>query len=230
MKTKHITFLPLFLLLFAACKQEIIPVEAGFYSCDVSFADSSEAHPKAAALQALLETKVAEGLPGAIMLLRDADGLWVGAEGYADVGHQVAMEKCHRHLIASISKPFTATVVFKLIEEGTLSLDQKCTNWLAADFTKKIANAEEATIQQMLAHTSGIPDYLDGINYDLALFNQPYWKWEQEAIMKFAFPRKATNAPGEAYYYSNSNYTLLGMIIEEASGFNAGPGLSTIHF
>jgi D-alanyl-D-alanine carboxypeptidase len=217
MKNMHITYL-IALLLFAACKQEIEPVEASFYDCEVSFADSSEVHPKASAFQALLEEEVARGLPGAIMLVKDADGLWLGAEGYADIGHDVEMQKCHKHLIASISKPFTAAVTFKLIEEGLISLDQKATDFLDESFTKRIANAEEATIRQMLAHTSGIPDYLDGINYDLAIFNQPYWKAEQEAIMKFAKGRKATNAPGESYYYSNSNYVLLAMIIEKASG------------
>lgn len=220
MKHTHIIYLSALLLLFAACKREIVPVEASFYDCEVSFADSSDVHPKAAALQSLLQEKVAEGLPGAIMLVKDADGLWIGADGYADVGHQIPMEKCHKHLIASISKPFTAAVIFKLVEEGLISLDQKSTDFLESSFTSRIANAEEATIKQMLAHTSGIPDYLDGINYDLAIFNQPYWKWEQEAILKFAFVRKATNAPGEAYYYSNTNYTLLGMIIEEVTGLS----------
>jgi len=217
MNKSYLILLSLSLLFFAACKQEVVPIETSFYDCNTTYADSSDLHPKGAALQALLAEKVAEGLPGAIMLLRDKDGLWVGAEGYADVGNQVEMQVCHQHLIASITKPFTAAVIFKLVEEGVLSLDQKATDWLDPDFTKRLANIDEATISHMLAHTSGIPDYLDPLAYDLAVFNQPYAKWEQEAMMKFAFGKKANNAVGEAYYYSNSNYTLLGMIIEAAT-------------
>jgi len=79
---------------------------------------------------------------------------------------------------------------------------------------QKLANADEVSLKQMLNHTSGIPDYLaakafvDAINIDNLLLTQ-------EEKLEYAYGKKATNKPGEEYSYSNSNYVLLGLVIEK---------------
>ena len=68
-------------------------------------------------------------------------------------------------------------------------------------------------------HTSGIPDYYT-LQFELDRINREDNGWTQEEVLAYAFGKKATNAIGETYYYSNTNYLLLGMVIEKASGLS----------
>ena len=217
MKKLTITLVTCCLLVFCfSCEKDEVfePVK---YECDFTFPDSSELHPNASVYQTILDNNIKQGLVGATLLVKDSHGLWMGASGKSDIASSIEVQPCNRFLIASISKVFTASAIFRYIDEGLISLEDPVNQWLDEDVVAKVANTDKATIGQLLNHTSGIPDYYT-LQYLLDILNKKHNKWLHEDILEYAYGLDANNAPGEAYYYSNSNYLLLGMILENVSG------------
>ena len=75
----------------------------------------------------------------------------------------------------------------------------------------------DSKIEHLLSHTSGIPDYYT-LQYQLDQINNTDNNWSQDDVARFAYGKKATHPVGETYYYSNTNYLLLGLILEKISG------------
>ncbi len=211
-------FSAIILITILACeKNEILPESS--YDCAFSFPDSSSIHPNAAIYQDILDRNRSAGIVGASLMIKDRDGVWVGASGKADIASGVDVQPCSKFLIASISKSFTAAVIFNLIDEGVLSLDDPVTKWISRSVTDKLENANKSTIRHLLSHKSGIPDYYT-LQFELDRINNPDNGWTQEEVLEYAYGKKATDPVGKTYYYSNTNYLLLGMIIENASGLS----------
>lgn len=190
-------------------------------SCQAPANDTSALHPKAAAFEAALVQAQAGQVPGLVMLAQDAQGQWVGAAGWADMTDEVALQPCMPFLIASISKVFTATVTMKLVDEGILGLDQPVSQWIDEETVSKLENADQANIRQLLDHTSGIVDYLT-IFFELNQINSRQNDLSTEEMLAFAFGHSATHEVGTTYSYSNTNYVLLGLIAESATGKTLG--------
>jgi CubicO group peptidase (beta-lactamase class C family) len=133
------------------------------------------------------------------------------AVGMADVGRHVPNRPGTPFRIGSITKAITATAVMLLVQEGRLRLtDSVCQHVSACPETWK-----PVTIRDLLRHTSGIPDYLPAIT--LGQFNAPTPPADLLALVK---DRPLLSPPGTAYAYSNTNYVLLGLVIEGASGLD----------
>ena len=115
-------------------------------------------------------------------------------------------EGSDRYRIGSITKVFTAIITFQLIEEGKLSLDSKLSTYFPT-----IKNAEMITIGNMLNHTSGIYNYLEWEDY----YDQKSKNYTREDMLKLVQQGKPDFKPGKESSYSNSNYLLLGYIIED---------------
>ncbi len=111
--------------------------------------------------------------------------------------------------IGSMTKPFTAVMVFQLIEEGKLTLDTKL-----ARFFPAMPNADKITIEQLLSHRSGLAAYPQNVNYaDPAEW---IYKPQTRAEMLARFTAaKPIFAPGERRQYSNTNYAILAYVIED---------------
>lgn len=153
-------------------------------------------------------------------MVKDKNGLWMGASGKADIESNVDLAPCHTFAMASISKVFTAAAVYRYVDRGVLTLDDPISKWLPEEIVNKVANADQAQIKHLLAHTSGIPDYLN-TEYLLAQQNRAHNKWtKKELVEEFMYDTPAPYAVGEIYSYSNANYLLLSMILEEASGLS----------
>ncbi len=195
------------------------PYEQPNYSCNDSAAHGTATHPKRDRFQALLAEGARDGLPGIVAYVRTPDGdTWIGAAGMADLAYREPMRRCNHMLIASVSKVFTATMVLRLDERGLLSIDDKLDRYLDDSITDNLQNGHDVTLRQMLNHTSGLYDYLDPISYDLDTIQDPSRALSQEQKLVYAYGRPATNRPGEAFSYSNTNYLLLGMVIEKVTG------------
>ncbi|MCA2229697.1 serine hydrolase domain-containing protein [Nonomuraea aurantiaca] len=126
-----------------------------------------------------------------------------------------------RFRIGSQSKQMVATVLLQLVEEGRLGLDDKLGDLLpevAADGLVELA--DEITVRQLIQHTSGIPDWFHKGSSTTPAFDvfdfTTYYRPIDIVKMTRGWPR--TGAPGEKFAYSNTNYTLIGMIIEKVSG------------
>lgn len=204
------------LLVFSSCEKIEMETPEVFY-CSFAHQDSSDIHPKAAIYQEILDRNRKAGIVGASLMIKDKDGVWIGASGKADIASGVDVQPCSRFLIASISKSFTAATVFALIDDGVLSLDDPVNKWINKSITDKVANSNVSTLRHLLNHSSGIPDYYT-LQFELDRINKIDNGWTQEDVLTYTYGKKATNGVGETYYYSNTNYLLLGMIIEHASG------------
>jgi D-alanyl-D-alanine carboxypeptidase len=203
------------LLVCSSCeKDEIFPSYK--YNNVLSFADNSHLHTKNILYQSVIDTYINKGIIGTSLYIRDKEGSWIGTGGKADIASNISVEKGNQFMIASITKVITATVIFSLIDDGILSIDDKISKWIPSSITDKVDNANEATIADLLSHTSGIIDYYT-IKFEMTRYNVEYNYWSQEEILEYVYGKKANFPVGQRYSYSNTNYLLLGMIIENAS-------------
>ncbi len=158
-----------------------------------------------------IEDVVATGVPGAVAVALGPDGRVVeAAGGFADLGTGEPMTVDHRFRIGSVTKIFVATLVLQLVAEGVLDLDDD-----AAPF------AEGITIRQLLNHTSGLPDFVD----DVVAFFEPYrrnpahrWELAPRDELALVLEKPRLFPPGESWAYHGSNYIVLRLVVEQATG------------
>jgi D-alanyl-D-alanine carboxypeptidase len=160
----------------------------------------------AAALQQALDRARAEqGLYAlAAGVAIDGRAYWAGASGVALDG-LTALDGDSPFAIASITKTFTAALVLQLVEEGRLGLDDS-----VAAHLPDAGLAPEITVRHLLQHTSGLADLLAPMREPMAADPQRRWTGA-EVIARLG---SRWFAPGAGYAYSNSNYVLLGMLVE----------------
>ena len=214
MKNTRITLIVLavsLLLPFSCRKPEIGHTENCNFTPDA-------VHPKADRYQSVLDKYTANGLPGISALIRDEDGVWVGASGKADVGKNVDMSPCTVSKAASLTKTFIAATALKLVEEGKFGLDDPLTKWLPEKPLSSLKNASSCTVRQLLNHTTGIADVIEDEGFYLAVLNNPARKWTPEDLLEFVYGDDPVFAPGGGVSYSNTNFLLLAMVINQATG------------
>ncbi|MEM8611537.1 MAG: serine hydrolase, partial [Cyanobacteria bacterium P01_H01_bin.105] len=165
-------------------------------------------------LKTALDTSLA---PGATLAVVMGDGsVWSGAAGIADLENGTPMSVDATMDIGSITKPMVAVTLLQLMQEDRVSLDDTLGQWLP-DVSGKIENSETITLRQLLNHSSGIPDFLDD-DFLAAIVSDPDHIWMPEDFLQLAYGESSDFAPGERHSYSNTNYTLLGLIIEAVTG------------
>ena len=142
--------------------------------------------------------------------------VWRGAAGIADLENGTPMSVDATMDIGSITKPMVAVTLLQLMQEDRVSLDDTLGQWLP-DVSGKIENSETITLRQLLTHSSGIPDFLDD-DFLAAIVSDPDHIWMPEDFLQLAYGESSNFAPGERHSYSNTNYTLLGLIIEAVTG------------
>lgn len=124
--------------------------------------------------------------------------------------------------IGSISKVYTAVMIWQLIEEKKLTLETKLSK-----FFPQISNAGKITVANLLSHTSGLRDYAVGVSYDPTDSDAWIFRPQTNAEMLTRMANlKPDFAPNEKNQYSNTNYTLLGYIIEAATKSTFGAQLN----
>ena len=160
-------------------------------------------------IQKLITSKSTSGFAFGIQL-GDADPI-TKEYGFADQSNGIKIVPTDQFRIASITKPFTATAILKLVESGKLSLTDNI-----ARFFPDYPNGANISIYHLLSHTSGIPNWWEGgmpadVPKEFPMCEKPHQYLQ-------AMKNNALFQPGEFYKYSNSGYVLLGEIIETISG------------
>jgi len=170
----------------------------------------------AAALDGLLDrTVTSRGIPGALLAVAiPGQEVWAGARGLADRGQNIALAPDARFGVASISKMFVATVAMQLVQEGWLSLDQTVEHWLPG----LAPRGDRINVRMLLNHTSGLNDYL-AEGFMRGVLRDRGRVWSPRELVAAAVARPAYFAPGAPgrWRYSNTNYVLLGMIVEQVT-------------
>lgn len=216
LKNLNIILISALFVSFISCEKDTVYPEIKYYN-SLSFSDSSEIHPKNNTYQNIIDNYVNNGAVGVSVMIRDDFGTWLGSGGYADIKSGVEMQVGNQFLIASISKTFTATAIYTFIDEGMLSLEDPVNKWIDKSITDKIDNANECQIKHLLSHRSGMHDIYT-IKMNMDLYNRADNNWNQEKLLEYVYGKKANFKVDEDYSYSNTNYLLLGMILEKVSG------------
>ncbi len=167
------------------------------------------------------------GIPGISVAIGIGDEVaWTGTAGYRDVLERVPVVEDNRFGVGSITKTFVARVVLQLVEEGKLDLDKTPADYLNQPVVRDIPNAGSATLRHLLNHQSGIPTWEfqeDWIPRGRGALMDLDHIWEKTETLAYCTEDllPPTNIPGGSYSYSNTNYTLLGLIIEAVTGNDA---------
>jgi D-alanyl-D-alanine carboxypeptidase len=158
-------------------------------------------------------------MPGAVLLVRTPTTNYLGSVGWADKKRKIPMRPNHAFRIGSVTKTFTGIVTAQLHTEGRLNTDAVMTNYLPVSISSHIPNSDRITLRQMTRHTSGIYNYNDSLAYMLCrgVLNRR-GKWPPSREIKYAYDKPARFAPGEGWEYSNSNFLLLGLMIDQLTG------------
>jgi len=148
---------------------------------------------------------------GSIAISQDGESLYKKSAGFTDVEEGLKAHENSKYRIGSISKVFTAVLVFKAIEENRLSLDKTLKTLMPG---VNIANADKITIEHLLSHRSGIANYTE-------IESNPYSEWhfketEKKAMIDIIVSAGSNFTPGTKTEYSNSNFALLTYILEDA--------------
>jgi CubicO group peptidase (beta-lactamase class C family) len=170
--------------------------------------------------QSLAEDPTATGLSSVVFA---PDGtVWQGFAGLANREANAPVDANSLFGIGSTTKPMVATVVLQLVEEGKLKLTDTVSQWVP-DLAKDVPNSDRITIKQLLGHRSGIQDYTGGLLDDSDLLrsaNLSRREYTAKELVAFIKDKPANFEPGQSFSYSNTNYTLLGEIVEKATGTN----------
>jgi D-alanyl-D-alanine carboxypeptidase len=145
------------------------------------------------------------------------------AGGYASVAARNPLTVGTPFRIASVTKTFVATAVLRLVEDGKVALDAPIRDALPPATTALLARGGydpgAITVRELLNHTSGLFDYAASDAYDRINVHDPGRRWTATEQLAFAMDHGHRLAdPGRAYHYADTNYVLLGEIIERASG------------
>lgn len=170
------------------------------------------------ALLGPVNTAIEAGMPGVIVYARKGSEETLFARGMADVDGQVPMRPDHMFRIASNSKTYLAALAAKLHSAGTFSLDTPIQDILTADAIAGIANTDQVTTRQLLNHTSGIYDYFDSDAVWDAMLDDPTHQWTALEALDYIRNVAAAFSPGAQHGYSNSNYLLAGLVIDQLTG------------
>lgn len=166
-----------------------------------------------AALQELLDEQVQkQDILGMVMAVRLADGTIVGkSSGYLEPDGKNVWTMDTQSALGSITKTFTAVVIMQLVEEGKLSLNDKIDTWFPDQ-----PNGNKITVRMLLSHTSGLANYISAENVMDAKWTR---EWSPLELVAEANTKNVVDEPGsEIAHYSNTNYILLGLMIEAMTG------------
>ena len=167
------------------------------------------------------------GIPGLSVAIGTGDSLtWAGTAGYSRLREGTPIRIRDRFGVGSITKTFVARVILQLVEEGNLDLDKTPADYLHQAIIGRIPNADRATLRHLLNHQSGIPTWEfqeDWIRKGRGASMELDHVWGKTETLEYctADLLPPTGSPGERYAYSNTNYTLLGLIIEAVTGRDA---------
>ncbi|MGD0408357.1 MAG: serine hydrolase domain-containing protein [Candidatus Limnocylindrales bacterium] len=193
----------------------IVPVPTSRLAAPSSFAANLDP-AKATALQAALNGIRSGGkYPGVSAAIVFPDGsTWTGVSGAAILSPATPLTTDTLFSVGSISKTFVAALVCRLAMAGTIGLDDPLSSYVPT-----FPNAASITIQELLDHTSGIRDIVDptySAAFSAAILAHPGATWTAAQVLAQVGPRYF--APGTGYHYSNTDFILLGEVVEKATG------------
>jgi D-alanyl-D-alanine carboxypeptidase len=178
------------------------------------------------ALAKLVEEKVQHYLDSVYDPETDFGGATVGvvlpddqvlefAVGLSDIAAQTPMEPDHRMLGGSTGKIFLSASIMQLVETGEIALDDKLESYLGHHtWYQRLQNASKISIRNLLQHSSGLSRYILEPDFQVDLRKDPDRQWEPSELVSYVLDKDPLFEAGSAFAYSDTNYILLGMVLE----------------
>jgi D-alanyl-D-alanine carboxypeptidase len=214
----------LFLTLAIALLLALVPLCAG--SCGSSGGGQPFSKNIQNKLGKAVDATMAEfGVPGAIVgVWVPGKGEWLSVRGEADIKTGKKPKLSDHVRIGSISKTFTAVVILQLVDEGKLALDDKLDKF---DLDVTVPNSDRITIRNLLNMTSGLFDYTASEQFWADLYANPTKPWTPKQLVAITAAQPPKAEPGQGFDYCNTNYILLGLIIEKVTGRSVKEEITT---
>jgi D-alanyl-D-alanine carboxypeptidase len=172
-------------------------------------------------LQRDLDAITATGVPGVLAQVRAAGRELHGTSGVANLDSHTPINATGFFRIGSITKTFIAVVVLQLVAEHRLSLDDTVERWLPGVVAGNGNDGALITVRELLQHTSGLHNYTDDLQAQItspaAARKLEFQQFTRQDLLDIALASQPDFAPGTGWNYSNTNYILLGMIIEKVT-------------
>ena len=185
------------------------------FSCFMSLAQSTKNKTDfdKAPMDKIILNSGENNFTGNLSLFQNGNQIYNNSTGFKDRKNETPIDEQTRFRIGSISKIFTAVMIMQLIEENKISLESRL-----SEFIPRVKLSDQITIEQLLSHKSGIFNYTELKDY--YNFHQDSLTLD-EIVDKFNAKRRKFK-PGKKYEYSNSNYILLTLILEQIEQDNYG--------
>lgn len=169
------------------------------------------------ALQAVLDEAVREGAPGALAQSRTPQRTLNLSSGVADLTTRRPPRAYMKFRVGSITKIFVATVVLQLVAERRLRLSDTVDQVIPGVVEGNGYQGDKITVRMLLDHTSGIADYTDNPRIEEIAVTDPRHDFTLRELAEAGLELPPDFPPGTSWHYSDTNYVLLGMIIQRVT-------------
>ncbi|HWA06601.1 MAG TPA: serine hydrolase domain-containing protein, partial [Ignavibacteria bacterium] len=159
----------------------------------------------------LLTTAMQPGM--IISITKGNDVIYEKSKGLADIDTKAPMVTDFRFRIGSLTKTFTCTVLLQLVDEKKLTLDESIDKYFP-----NLPNAKNITVRMLGDMTSGLFNYSEAKEFDDSMQAYPKKLWKPEELVEVSVRNGTYFEPGKGWHYSNTNTTLIGIIIEKLTG------------
>jgi D-alanyl-D-alanine carboxypeptidase len=205
----------------AACAPNIdeIVAQDDTQSTDAMSEDLAERYDAAAAE---VFEQVRTFAPAVVVAVRSPEGTWTKAYGASDLVGDVPATTDMYQRVASVTKGFVGTALLQLADEGSLSLDDAID-----DYVPNVPNGSHVSLRELVTMTSGLPNYSDDPAWWSAFEGAPTAAWAPQDLLAHAWAMPTSFAPGSDMEYSNTNFVLLGLVIERVTGMPLAEALQT---
>ena len=141
------------------------------------------------------------------------------ATGFADTAKHEVMTTRHLLLSGSVGKTYVSAVAMQLVHEGKFALDDPISKYLGSEpWFSRLPNAQSITIRQLMNHTSGLVRYEFNERFTADLTASPDRVWKPQELVAYILGTQPPFAAGQGWDYSDTNYIVLGMIMEKVTG------------
>ncbi|MFD0273212.1 serine hydrolase domain-containing protein [Kitasatospora sp. NPDC127111] len=163
---------------------------------------------------AIQQTMAKTGVPGvSVGLWLPGKGRYVRSFGVADKKTGAPMTDDLYMRIGSVTKTFTATAVLELVDEGLVGLDDPISKYVSG-----VPDGDRITVRNLAEMRSGLFPYSSDPGFIAALESDPTKPYTPEQLLAYGYKHPNVDPPGTKFQYNNSNYILLGLVVEKVTG------------
>jgi CubicO group peptidase (beta-lactamase class C family) len=193
------------LLLLTGCAPGALPTETPTTTTD---------NPKADAVMRIVRDTMAEEHLKAVIVRVTVDGKEVVTQALGESMTGVPATTGMHFRNGAVAISYVSTLLLKLVDEKKVNLDDKLSKWLP-----EIPHADRVTLRQLAQMTSGYVDYVIGNTaMNDALYANPFRRWTVHDMLSYATSKPLLYEPGTNWNYAHTNYVLLGLALEKATG------------